>query len=45
VNAQQLATALSFRRPIKYVQPDEAQDPARLGDSWEVWKTQAMGKM
>jgi ribulose-5-phosphate 4-epimerase/fuculose-1-phosphate aldolase len=42
INAQQLATALSFRRPIKYVEPDEAQDPKRLGDSWELWKTQAM---
>lgn len=45
VNAKQLATALSFRKPVKYVQPDEAQDPARLGDSWEVWKTQAMKEM
>jgi ribulose-5-phosphate 4-epimerase/fuculose-1-phosphate aldolase len=43
VNARQLATALSFKRPIKYVQPDEAQDPARLGDSWEVWKSEVMG--
>ena len=43
VNAQQLATALSFKRPIKYVQPDEAQDPVRLGDSWDVWKHQVMG--
>lgn len=42
VNAQQLAVALSFRRPIKYVQPDEVQDPKRLEDAWEVWKTQAM---
>ncbi len=42
VNAQQLSVALSFRRPIKYVEPDEMQDPKRLGDSWEVWKTQAM---
>ncbi len=42
VNAKQLAIALSFNRPIKYVMPDEAQDPARLGDSWEVWKAQAM---
>ncbi len=42
VNAQQLATALSFGRPIKYVEPDEAQDPKRLNDSWEVWKTEAM---
>ena len=44
VNAQQLATALSFRRPIKYVTEDEAQDPKRLGDSWDVWKAEAMGK-
>jgi ribulose-5-phosphate 4-epimerase/fuculose-1-phosphate aldolase len=43
VNAQQLATALSFGRPIKYVEPDEAQDPKRLGDSWDVWKHEAMG--
>lgn len=43
VNAQQLATALSFNRPIKYVQPDEAQDPKRLGDSWDVWKAEALG--
>jgi HCOMODA/2-hydroxy-3-carboxy-muconic semialdehyde decarboxylase len=43
VNAQQLATALSFDRPITYLAPDEAQDPARLGDSWEVWKHEAMG--
>jgi len=43
VNARQLATALSFKRPIKYVQPDEAQDPARLGDSWEVWKSGVSG--
>ena len=42
VNAQQLAIALSFRRPIKYVQPDERQDPQRLGDSWDVWKHEAM---
>jgi ribulose-5-phosphate 4-epimerase/fuculose-1-phosphate aldolase len=40
VNARQLVAALSFKRPIKYVQPDEAQDPARLGDSWEVWKSE-----
>ena len=44
VNAQQLATALSFNRPIKYVEPDEAQDPKRLGDSWDVWKAEAMGE-
>lgn len=43
VNAQQLATALSFRKPIKYLEPDEELDPQRLGDSWEVWKHDAMG--
>jgi len=42
INAQQLATALSFRRPIKYVEPDEAQAPKRLHDSWDAWKAQAM---
>ena len=42
VNAQQLATALSFKRPITFIAPDEVQDPKRLDDSWEVWKTQAM---
>jgi HCOMODA/2-hydroxy-3-carboxy-muconic semialdehyde decarboxylase len=43
INAQQLATALSFRRPIRYVLPAEAQAPKRLNDCWEVWKAQAMG--
>lgn len=43
INAQQLATALSFRRQVKYVQPDEAQEPKRLNDAWDVWKAQAMG--
>ena len=42
VNAQQLVTALSFRRPIKYIEMDEMLDPQRLGDSWEVWKHEAM---
>jgi HCOMODA/2-hydroxy-3-carboxy-muconic semialdehyde decarboxylase len=42
VNAQQLTAALSFRRPVKYVEMDEAQDPRRLVDAWEQWKTQAM---
>ena len=37
LNAQQLAMALSFQRPIRYVEPDEAHDPARLIDAWEVW--------
>jgi ribulose-5-phosphate 4-epimerase/fuculose-1-phosphate aldolase len=43
VNAQQLAIALSFKRPITYIAPDEAQDPKRLDDSWDVWKAEAMG--
>jgi ribulose-5-phosphate 4-epimerase/fuculose-1-phosphate aldolase len=43
INAQQLATARSFNRPITYLAPDEAQDPARLGDSWELWKHEALG--
>jgi ribulose-5-phosphate 4-epimerase/fuculose-1-phosphate aldolase len=43
VNAKQLATALSFRKPIKYIEMDEILDPQRLGDSWEVWKSDAMG--
>jgi len=30
--------------PIKYIEPDEILDPQRLGDSWEVWKREAMGK-
>jgi ribulose-5-phosphate 4-epimerase/fuculose-1-phosphate aldolase len=42
VNAQQLAIALSFNRPITFVAPDEAQDPKRLDDSWDVWKAEAM---
>jgi HCOMODA/2-hydroxy-3-carboxy-muconic semialdehyde decarboxylase len=43
INAQQLATALSFNRPITFISPDEAQDPKRLDDSWDVWKAEAMG--
>ena len=42
VNARQLSTALSFRKPIKYIELDEVLDPQRLGDSWEVWKKEAM---
>jgi ribulose-5-phosphate 4-epimerase/fuculose-1-phosphate aldolase len=42
INAQQLATALSFKRPIIFVAPDEAHDPKRLDDAWEVWKSEAM---
>jgi HCOMODA/2-hydroxy-3-carboxy-muconic semialdehyde decarboxylase len=41
VNARQLSTALSFRKPIKYIELDEVLDPQRLGDSWEVWKREA----
>ena len=43
INAQQLVTALSFGKPIKYIEPDEMLDPQRLGDSWDVWKHDAMG--
>jgi HCOMODA/2-hydroxy-3-carboxy-muconic semialdehyde decarboxylase len=42
LNAQQLAVARSFNRPITFLAPDEAQDPARLGDSWELWKHEVM---
>jgi HCOMODA/2-hydroxy-3-carboxy-muconic semialdehyde decarboxylase len=42
INAQQLATARSFNRPIIFLAPDEAEDPARLGDSWELWKHEAL---
>ena len=41
INAQQLAVALSFGRVIKYIETDEAQDPKRLDDAWEVWKQEA----
>lgn len=41
INAQQLAMALSFDRPIKYLLPDEMHDPKRLDDAWEVWKHDA----
>src|SRR3954451_10598408 len=43
INAKQLATALSFGKPIKYISEDEMLDPQRLGDSWDVWKHDAMG--
>ena len=42
INAKQLATALSFGKPIKYIEPEEMLDPQRLGDSWDVWKHDAM---
>jgi ribulose-5-phosphate 4-epimerase/fuculose-1-phosphate aldolase len=44
INARQLVTALSFGKPIKYIEPDEVLDPQRLGDSWDVWKHDAMGE-
>jgi ribulose-5-phosphate 4-epimerase/fuculose-1-phosphate aldolase len=40
INAQQLATALSFKRPITFIAPDESQDPKRLDDAWELWKSE-----
>ncbi len=42
INAKQLAVALSFGKPVRYVEPHEAQDPKRLTDAWEVWKAEAM---
>jgi HCOMODA/2-hydroxy-3-carboxy-muconic semialdehyde decarboxylase len=44
INAQQLTTALSFKRPISFIAPDESQDPKRLDDAWELWKSEAMKK-
>ncbi len=44
LNAQQLVTALSFNRPITFIAPDEAQDPKRLEDAWEVWKAQVSSR-
>ncbi|HEY8579679.1 MAG TPA: class II aldolase/adducin family protein, partial [Beijerinckiaceae bacterium] len=42
INARQLATALSFHRPITFIAPDEAMEPKRLDDAWEAWKAEAM---
>ena len=42
INAKQLATTLTFGKPIKYISEEEMLDPQRLGDSWEVWKHDAM---
>jgi len=44
VNARLLATALSFNSPITYISADEAQEPVRLDDAWEILKRNAMGK-
>jgi ribulose-5-phosphate 4-epimerase/fuculose-1-phosphate aldolase len=40
INAQQLTTAPSFKRPVKFIARDEAQDPKRLDDAWELWKSE-----
>jgi HCOMODA/2-hydroxy-3-carboxy-muconic semialdehyde decarboxylase len=42
VNAKQLALARSFGRPITFIAPDEAQDPKRVDDAWEVWKSEVI---
>jgi ribulose-5-phosphate 4-epimerase/fuculose-1-phosphate aldolase len=38
VNARLLATALSFNSPITYISADEAQEPVRLDDAWDLLK-------
>jgi ribulose-5-phosphate 4-epimerase/fuculose-1-phosphate aldolase len=45
VNAKQLALARSFGRPITFIAPDEAQDPKRVDDAWEVWKSEVIAEM
>lgn len=45
INAQQLVTALSFKRPITFIAPDEAQDPKRLDDAWELWKSEVSAEL
>lgn len=45
INAQQLVTALAFKRPITFISPDEVHDPKRLDDAWEVWVHEAMGNV
>ena len=42
VNARLLATALTFNSPITYVAADEAQEPVRLDDAWELLKRDAL---
>ncbi|MFN3889637.1 MAG: class II aldolase/adducin family protein [Beijerinckiaceae bacterium] len=42
VNAKQLAIARSFNRPITYIAPDEAHEPKRLDDAWEVWRNEVV---
>ncbi len=42
VNARLLATALTFNSPITYISPDEAQEPVRLDDAWQLLKRDAM---
>jgi ribulose-5-phosphate 4-epimerase/fuculose-1-phosphate aldolase len=45
VNAQQLATARSFGRPIQFIAPDEVQDPKRVHDAWELWKSEVVDQL
>ena len=45
VNAQQLATARSFGRPIQFIAPDEVQDPKRVDDAWELWKSEVVDEL
>lgn len=40
INAQQLMAAKSFGRPVTFIFPDEAQDPKRIDDAWEFWKSE-----
>lgn len=40
INAQQLMAALRLKGPVKFIAPDEAQDPKRLDDAWELWKSE-----
>ena len=42
VNARLLATALTFNSPITYISADEAQEPIRLDDAWELLKRDAL---
>ena len=42
VNARLLATALSFDSPITYISADEAQEPVRLDDAWDLLKRRVL---
>ena len=45
VNAMQLVIARSFDRPITYLAPDEAHEPKRLDDAWEVWREEVIADL